>query len=70
MAVRAKHREIGEIGLGGARDVERNAVMPLDEVGASFAVGVLEVEATNLTRNVTRCPPDCGDLLASKRSRR
>jgi hypothetical protein len=66
MAVRTKHREIGEIGLGGARDVERNAMMALDEVGASFAVGVLEVEATNLTRDATRCPADCGDLLALK----
>lgn len=42
VAVRAEQREIGEVGLGGSRDVKRNAMMALDEVGASFAVGALE----------------------------
>jgi hypothetical protein len=33
---------------------------------APFTVDVLEVEATNLISDTTRCLADCGDFLATK----
>jgi len=41
-------------------------MMALDEIGAPFSIGTLEVEATNLTSYTAPCMSDCRNLLVTK----
>jgi hypothetical protein len=65
MAVRAQEREVTQRCCGRAGDAQRVAVMALDAVPASIAVGDLEVGAARLTSHVTERLPHVRDLLAA-----